>query len=86
MKIKLNSIYQRFELEQAVNRMHPLCASTIKIGATVAEIPAHEVVDVLAALEANRQECLARPGSQRGRLNAIGSVRRHIEKASQPHD
>lgn len=79
MRIKLNSQWQQRELLHAFNSIR-LDPSTVK--ATVADIPDERVEDVRLALETRRnRELECRLPGYRGRLNAIGSVRRAIDGA-----
>lgn len=78
MKIKLNSSYQRDEVDRAMAHLTASESDQIEVRATVAEFPADLKPRLLEALETNRQLCL---GRDRGRCNAIASVRRHVEAA-----
>lgn len=79
MKIKLNSSYQRDEVDRAMAHLTASESDQIEVRATIVVFPDELKPRLLEALETNRQLCL---GRHKGRCNAIASVRRHIEAAS----
>lgn len=96
MKIKLNSGWQRAELEVAAARLPNITEDRLSIRATVAYINDAIVDDLLHELEVSRAKAaagdhaelariddgfLGQHASTRGRANAIGSIKRAIAAA-----
>lgn len=77
VRIKLNSQYQYNELCIAIARLPQRERDQFTVMATVAEIPDDLVDAVESSLAISRAEAL--DTRERGRSNAIGSVRRAIQ-------